>query len=79
MNPQFFGSLIERLQGAGALDVYLSPVQMKKNRPGTLVTVLAPVSLREAMLDLLFRESTTIGVRYHEADRECLVEGVDRR
>ena len=72
MNPQFFGSLVERLQGAGALDVYLSPVQMKKNRPGTLVTVLAPVSLREAMLDLLFRESTTIGVRYHEADRECL-------
>jgi uncharacterized protein (TIGR00299 family) protein len=72
MNPQFFGSLTERLQAAGALDVYLSPVQMKKNRPGTLVTVLAPVGQREAMLDLLFRESTTIGVRYHEADRECL-------
>jgi hypothetical protein len=72
MNPQFYGSLTERLQAAGALDVYLSPVQMKKNRPGTLVTVLAPVGQREAMLDLLFRESTTIGVRYHEADRECL-------
>ena len=72
MNPQFYGSLGERLQAAGALDVYLSPVQMKKNRPGTLVTVLAPVGQREAMLDLLFRESTTIGVRYHEADRECL-------
>jgi hypothetical protein len=72
MNPQFFGSLIERLQAAGALDVYLSPVQMKKNRPGTLVTVLAPVTLRDGMLDVLFRESTTIGVRFHEADRECL-------
>jgi len=72
MNPQFYGSLIERLQAAGALDAYLSPVQMKKNRPGTLVTVLAPVGLRERMLDLLFRESTTIGVRYHESDRECL-------
>ena len=72
MNPQFYGSLIERLQAAGALDAYLTPVQMKKNRPGTLVTVLAPVGLRERMLDLLFRESTTIGVRYHEADRECL-------
>jgi hypothetical protein len=72
MNPQFFGSLIERLQAAGALDVYLSPVQMKKNRPGTLVTVLAPVNLRVPMLDLLFRETTTIGVRFHEADRECL-------
>ena len=72
MNPQFYASLVERLQAAGALDVYLSPVQMKKNRPGTLVTVLAPVGLRDAMLDLLFRESTTIGVRYHEAERECL-------
>jgi hypothetical protein len=72
MNPQFFGSLIERLQAAGALDVYLSPVQMKKNRPGTLVTVLAPVTRRDGMLDLLFRETTTIGVRFHEADRECL-------
>jgi len=72
MNPQFYGNLIERLQAAGALDAYLSPVQMKKNRPGTLVTVLAPVGLRDRMLDLLFRESTTIGVRYHESDRECL-------
>ncbi len=72
MNPQFYGSLVERLQAAGALDVYLTPVQMKKSRPGTLVTVLAPLGLRDAMLDLLFRESTTIGVRYHEAERECL-------
>ena len=72
MNPQFYGNLVEGLQAAGALDVYLSPVQMKKNRPGTLVTVVAPVPQREAMLDLLFRETTTIGVRFHEADRECL-------
>ena len=72
MNPQFFGSVTERLQAAGALDVYLSPVQMKKNRPGTLVTVLAPVNLRDTILDLLFRETTTIGVRYHESERECL-------
>jgi hypothetical protein len=72
MNPQFFGGLFERLQAAGALDVYFSPVQMKKNRPGTLVTVLAPVNLRDTILDLLFRETTTIGVRYHESDRECL-------
>ena len=72
MNPQFFGGLIERLQSAGALDVYFTPIQMKKNRPGTLVTVLVPVNLRDGILDLLFRETTTIGVRYHEADRECL-------
>jgi hypothetical protein len=72
MNPQFYGNLVEGLQAAGALDVYLSPVQMKKNRPGTLVTVVAPVPMREPVLELLFRETTTIGVRFHEADRECL-------
>jgi len=72
MNPQFYGNLVEALQAAGALDVSLSPVQMKKNRPGTLVTVVAPVAQREAMLQLLFSETTTIGVRFHEADRECL-------
>ncbi len=72
MNPQFLGSLIERALGAGALDVFFAPVQMKKNRPGTLVTVLAPPEARDAMLDLLFRETTTIGVRFHEVERECL-------
>jgi len=72
MNPQFFGGLIARLLEVGALDVFLSAVQMKKGRPGTLVTVLAPLGLREIMLDVLFRETTTIGVRWHEAHRECL-------
>jgi len=72
MNPQFFGGLFDRLLGAGALDVFFTPVHMKKNRPGTLVTVLAPPSAREAMSEVLFRETTTIGIRYHEVDRECL-------
>lgn len=72
MNPQFFGGLMDRLYAAGALDVFFAPVQMKKNRPGTVVTVMAPVHLRETVLDVLFRETTTIGVRHHEVDRECL-------
>jgi len=72
MNPQFFGGLIDRLFAAGALDVFFSPVQMKKNRPGTLVTVMAPVHLRETLIEVLFRETTTIGVRHYEVDRECL-------
>jgi uncharacterized protein (TIGR00299 family) protein len=72
MSPQFFGGLMDRLFAAGALDVFFAAVQMKKNRPGTLVTVLAPLQLRETVLDLLFRETTTIGVRHHEMDRECL-------
>jgi uncharacterized protein (TIGR00299 family) protein len=72
MNPQLFGPLMDRLHGAGALDVYYAAVQMKKNRPGTLVTVLARPEDREAISSLLFTETTTIGVRYHEVERERL-------
>ena len=72
MNPQLFGPLMDRLLAAGALDVYYAPVQMKKNRPGTLVTVLAVPDRREALTGLLFSETTTIGVRYQEMARECL-------
>jgi pyridinium-3,5-bisthiocarboxylic acid mononucleotide nickel chelatase len=72
MNPQIFGSVMDGLYAAGALEVFYIPVQMKKNRPGTLLTVLAPPSLRSTMTDLIFRETTTIGLRHHEVDRECL-------
>jgi uncharacterized protein (DUF111 family) len=72
MNPQLFGPLLDRLLGAGALDVFYTPVQMKKNRPGTLVTILAPPASRSAVAEVLFRESTTIGVRYQEMARMCL-------
>ncbi len=72
MNPQVFGPLMDRLFGAGALDVFFTPVQMKKNRPGTLVSVLVPPALREAVAAVLFRETTSIGVRWQEMQRECL-------
>jgi uncharacterized protein (TIGR00299 family) protein len=72
MNPQFFGPLMESLIAAGAYDVFYTPVQMKKNRPGTLVTVLARPDLRAPLTDILFRSSTTIGVRYQEMSRACL-------
>jgi hypothetical protein len=72
MTPQLFGPLIDRLLGAGALDAYLTAVQMKKGRPGTVVTVLAPRERREALCDVLFRETTTIGVRFDEVERETL-------
>jgi uncharacterized protein (TIGR00299 family) protein len=72
MNPQIFGVLMDKLYAAGALEVFYSSVQMKKNRPGTLMTIVATPPLREAMTDIVFRESTTIGVRYQELARECL-------
>jgi pyridinium-3,5-bisthiocarboxylic acid mononucleotide nickel chelatase len=76
MNPQLFGPLMERLHQAGALDVFYGSVQMKKNRPGTLVTVIARPEQREALSGLLFAETTTIGVRYHEMERDCLAREV---
>ena len=72
MNPQLFGPLMDRLFEAGALDVFYCPVQMKKNRPGTLVTVLCAPASREKVSGVLFAETTTIGVRYREVQRECL-------
>ncbi len=72
MNPQLFGPLMDRLYAAGALDVYYAAVQMKKNRPGTLVTVIAPVNRRDALAGVLFTETTTIGVRHQEMLRERL-------
>ncbi len=72
MNPQLFGPLMDRLSEGEALDVFYSSVQMKKTRPGTLVTIVAPPERRAELTSILFRETTTIGVRYQEMSRECL-------
>jgi len=72
MNPQIFGAAMERLYAAGALEVFYVAVQMKKNRPGTLLTVVAPPEKRAALADVIFRETTTIGIRHSEVERECL-------
>lgn len=72
MNPQIFGSLIDRLLADGALDVYYTSIQMKKNRPGILLSIIATPDARERLATTVFRETTTIGVRYLEMDRECL-------
>jgi uncharacterized protein (TIGR00299 family) protein len=72
MNPQIYGVLMDRLLEAGAFDVYYAPVQMKKNRPGTLITLVAAPEKRQALAEIIFRETTTLGVRYHEVFRDCL-------
>jgi uncharacterized protein (TIGR00299 family) protein len=75
MSPQLFGPVADRLFRAGAVDVYLTPVQMKKGRPGTLLTALTSPDKRTGICDVLFRETTTIGVRFEQMWRETL----DRR
>ncbi len=72
MNPQICGYLMDRLLEAGALDVYFTPVQMKKSRPALLLTVLSTDAALATLTDIIFRETTTIGVRTHRASRICL-------
>ncbi len=72
MSPQLYEPLVERLLAAGALDVYLAPVVMKRSRPGTVLTALAPPDLAERLAETLFRETTTIGVRWSEVKRRRL-------
>ena len=72
MNPQFYDHIMERLLGAGALDVFLTPVQMKKNRPGTLLSVVAQSEAVGKLLDIILEESTTLGVRFSERQRFSL-------
>jgi uncharacterized protein (TIGR00299 family) protein len=72
MSPQIYGYLVDRVLAAGALDVFSTPVQMKKNRPGTLVTILCEQAHVARMIDLVFRETTTIGVRTHDVRRKVL-------
>ena len=72
MNPQIYGYFAEKALATGALDVFAAPVQMKKNRPGMLVTLLCVPSDVDKLSDLLFAETTTIGLRSYEAHRRVL-------
>ena len=72
MNPEFYDYVLDRLFAAGARDVFLSPIQMKKNRPGTLLRIIAEPSRREKLANILFRETSTIGIRYYPVARMIL-------
>lgn len=69
MNPQAYGHVIDLLFRNGALDVFMTPVIMKKMRPGIKLTVLTEKVRREALMKLILRETTSIGVRWHETSR----------
>jgi uncharacterized protein (TIGR00299 family) protein len=72
MSPQVYGHLMDEALKRGALDCYFTPVQMKKNRPGVLVSILCRLSERDAMCELLLKETTTLGVRFYEVLRRAL-------
>jgi uncharacterized protein (TIGR00299 family) protein len=72
MSPEIFGYLMERLLDQGALDVTFSPLQMKKNRPGTLLSILATPEKLDLLVSLILQESTAIGVRYYPVERYIL-------
>jgi pyridinium-3,5-bisthiocarboxylic acid mononucleotide nickel chelatase len=73
LNPQVFGYVMDRLLESGALDVFGTPVQMKKNRPGMLLTVLAKPEDAKKLAKLIFSETTTLGIRMREERREVLL------
>ncbi|MDQ3908322.1 MAG: LarC family nickel insertion protein, partial [Acidobacteriota bacterium] len=72
VSPQIVGHLMERAFERGALDCYFTPVQMKKNRPGVLVSILCRPQDRDQINQLLFNETTTLGVRSQEVLRRAL-------
>ncbi|MGB7599147.1 MAG: nickel pincer cofactor biosynthesis protein LarC [Candidatus Sulfotelmatobacter sp.] len=72
LNPQVFGYVMDRLFEAGALDAFAMPVQMKKNRPGTLLTVLCKPEHASDLTQLIFTETTTLGVRRRDERRKTL-------
>ena len=72
MNPEFYDHIMDSLYSAGALDVYLTSIQMKKNRPAVKISVLATPAKREAVSHILLTETSTFGIRFTEMDRIIL-------
>ena len=72
INAEHLGHFIETTLGAGALDVFHTPIQMKKNRPGVLLTVLCAEADADRFSELILRETTALGIRRHAVDRRKL-------
>ncbi|MBP6944307.1 MAG: nickel pincer cofactor biosynthesis protein LarC, partial [Candidatus Omnitrophica bacterium] len=72
MNPQVYGYLTTKLLDAGALDVYMTPVIMKKSRPGCVLTVIAGKNDAQRLSEMIFEETPTFGIRRHDAERDVL-------
>jgi uncharacterized protein (TIGR00299 family) protein len=72
MSPEWYDHAVRRLFAQGALDVYLTPIQMKKGRPGTLLSVVCPPVQAEPLSAIILTETMTLGVRRQDMDRYCL-------
>jgi uncharacterized protein (TIGR00299 family) protein len=72
VSPQIIGYVMERAFGFGALDCWFTPIQMKKNRPGTMISILCAEENRAAISELLYSETTTLGLRIRDVERECI-------
>jgi uncharacterized protein (TIGR00299 family) protein len=77
MNPQVYGFVMERAFSLGALEVFTAPIQMKKGRPGVLLTVLCNSENLDTLIEMLVSETTTLGVRYYEAKRRVLERQIE--
>jgi pyridinium-3,5-bisthiocarboxylic acid mononucleotide nickel chelatase len=78
LSPQVLGHVMDRAFELGALDCYFTSVQMKKNRPGVLLSILSKPDSKQQLLQLLFSETTTLGVRTYEVERRALERSVVR-
>lgn len=72
MNPEIMGYVTDKLFSNGALDVFTTPIYMKKNRPAFMLTVLTSKELEEKLTDIIFRETTTLGIRRSFSSRYCM-------
>ncbi len=78
MSPQIFGHVMERALELGALDCYFTPIQMKKNRPGVLLSILCEESDQNKFSEMIFAETTTLGLRSYAVERRALERTVLR-
>ncbi len=72
LSPQILGFVMERAFELGALDCWFTPIQMKKDRPATMVSILCEAEKKDVLTSLLYTETTTLGVRFRSVERECL-------
>ncbi|MEP6850088.1 MAG: nickel pincer cofactor biosynthesis protein LarC [Acidobacteriota bacterium] len=78
VSPQILGYVMEKSLSLGALDCWFTAIQMKKNRPATMVSILCETAKKDEFVRLLYSETTTIGVRVGSVERECLVRDIER-